>query len=44
VIVDEDDIEDDDEGMAEARAEELRRVENRIKMLQEVADVLCSQQ
>jgi hypothetical protein len=30
--------------MAEARAEELRRVENRIKMLQEVADVLRSQQ
>jgi hypothetical protein len=44
VVVDEDDIEDDDEGMAEARAEELRRVENRIKMLQEVADVLRSQQ
>jgi hypothetical protein len=42
-VVDEEDIKDD-EGMAEARAEELRRVENQIKMLQEVADVLCSQQ
>jgi hypothetical protein len=43
VIIDEDDNDEDDEGMAEVRAEELWRVENRIKMLQEVADVLRSQ-
>jgi hypothetical protein len=43
VIVDEDDDDEDDEGMAEVRAEELQRVEGRIKMLQEVADVLRSE-
>jgi hypothetical protein len=42
-VVDEDDVEDD-EGMVKVRTEELWRVENRIKMLQEVADVLRSQQ
>jgi hypothetical protein len=43
LTVEEDDDDGDDEGMAEVRAEELWRVENHIKMLQEVADVLCSQ-